>query len=98
MVKILGIVGSPRAGGNTEIVIKTVLEYAQAEGAEIEIVRLSDFNVEPCDGCWTCLKTKVCYKKDDIEKLFKVMVEADGIVIGQPSLFRYYTWTSDNFF
>lgn len=87
MVKILGIVGSPRISGNTETLIKTVLASAELEGAETEIIQLSDFTLEACDGCWTCLKTKVCVKKDDIEKLFEEMVKADGIVIGSPVYF-----------
>ncbi|MFH0748794.1 MAG: flavodoxin family protein [Candidatus Bathyarchaeota archaeon] len=87
MVKILGIVGSPRKDGNTEMVIKTVLESAKTEGADIELLHLSDFHLEPCDGCWTCLKTKVCVKTDDIEKLFEAMIKADGIVLGSPVYF-----------
>jgi multimeric flavodoxin WrbA len=87
MVKILGIVGSPRRGGNTETLITQMLTSAKSEGVETEVLRLSDYHLEPCDGYWTCRETKACVKDDDIEQLFAAMVEADGVVIGSPVYF-----------
>ncbi len=54
MVKVLGIVGSPRRGGNTEILVKTALESASKAGAETEMIRLCEKVVGPCDGCASC--------------------------------------------
>jgi len=87
MVKILGIVGSPRRDGNTAVLINEVLCSAKTEGAETEIVNLSDYNLQPCDGCWTCRETKNCVKEDDIDQIFEAMKDADGIVIGSPVYF-----------
>jgi multimeric flavodoxin WrbA len=87
MVQILGVVGSPRRGGNTETLIKEVLASAKAEGVETQLIRLSDYYLEPCDGYWTCRETKVCVKDDDLEQLFAILVKADGIVIGSPVYF-----------
>jgi hypothetical protein len=47
VVKLLGIVGSPRKGGNTEIVMKEALKAAMQEGAETELIHLVDFNLKP---------------------------------------------------
>lgn len=87
MVQILGIVGSPRLGGNTETLVKQVLTSAKVEGVETELLRLSDYYLEPCDGYWTCRETKACVKDDDLEQVFAAMVKADGIVIGSPVYF-----------
>jgi len=91
MVKLLGIVGSPRKGGNTEIVVNEALKAGEHEGADTEVLHLVDFNLKPCDGCRTCFKTKNCVIKDDVEKIFKKMAEADGIIIGSPVYFYNVT-------
>ena len=40
MIKVIGISGSPRKGGNTEILVKNALEAAKTEGADTEIILL----------------------------------------------------------
>lgn len=87
MIKLLGIVGSPRKEGNTETIIKEVLRAGEQEGAETELLHLVDFNLEPCNGCRTCWETKECIIKDDAEKILNKMKEFDGIVIGSPVYF-----------
>jgi multimeric flavodoxin WrbA len=37
LMKVLGIVGSPRPGGNTEIMVEEVLEATRQAGAETDI-------------------------------------------------------------
>lgn len=97
MVKLLGIVGSPRKSGNTEIIMKEVLKAGEREGAETELIHLIDFNLKPCDGCQTCFKTKKCAIKDGVEKIFGKMAEADGIIIGSPVYFQNITAQTKTF-
>ena len=85
MVRILGIVGSPRKGGNTEIILNNALEAARSIGAETEIILLADNRVEPCDGCGVCSKTGKCKMDDDFEHVFNKMTEADGLIFASPS-------------
>lgn len=87
MIKILGIVGSPRVGGNTELLVAEALKAAEEEGAETELLRLADKDVKPCDACLSCRKTKECKIKDDFKPIFDKMVEADGIILGSPVYF-----------
>jgi multimeric flavodoxin WrbA len=87
MVKLLGIVGSPRKGGNTEVIMKEALKAGEEEGAETELIHLVHFSLRPCDGCRTCFETKNCIIEDDVEKIFEKMAEADGIIIGSPVYF-----------
>jgi multimeric flavodoxin WrbA len=91
MVMVLGIVGSPRKGGNTEIVVKHTLEAARSAGAETEIVLLAENTVEPCDGCGVCSKTGKCRIDDDFMKVFDKMTAADGLIFASPSYYESMT-------
>ncbi len=84
-MKILGIVCTPRVGGNTEILTQQTLKGAEDAGAESEIILIRDKNIHPCDGCFTCQGTWVCHFKDDMEEIAEKMVAADGIIIGAPT-------------
>jgi multimeric flavodoxin WrbA len=90
-MKILGIVGSPRPGGNTEIMIEEVLSAARDLGAETDIFLVAGKTISGCDGCHGCFKTGRCKIKDDMQPLYKKMEWADGIVFGSPVYFNYVT-------
>jgi multimeric flavodoxin WrbA len=83
-MKVVGIVGSPRAGGNTETLTRIALEEVQKEGLETELISLADKKIEPCDGCRRCSKTGKCHIEDDFESVFAKMKEADGIILATP--------------
>jgi multimeric flavodoxin WrbA len=86
-MRVLGISGSPRKGGNTDFVIKTALDLLAAEGLETEFVSLADRPVQPCLACTGCSKTETVQCVQD-DPAFEGMVEkfsaADGILIGSP--------------
>ena len=84
MIKLLGIVGSPRKGGNTETVMKQALQTGEEEGAKIELIHLADYDLKPCKGCSTCHKTGDCVIEDDVETLYEKVAQADAIIIGSP--------------
>jgi multimeric flavodoxin WrbA len=86
-MKILGITCSPRKNGNTEILMKQVLEAAGMEGCETEIFRMSEHEVAPCDACQTCFETGECIIKDDMQQLYAMLESADGIILGTPVYF-----------
>jgi multimeric flavodoxin WrbA len=90
-MKILGIVGSPRPGGNTEIMIEEVLSTARELGAETDIFLVAGKTISGCDGCHGCFKTGRCRIKDDMQELYKKMEWADGIAFGSPVYFNYVT-------
>jgi multimeric flavodoxin WrbA len=91
MVLVLGIVGSPRKGGNTEIVLDNALKAAKEAGAETEKLLLSTNHVEPCRACNVCAETGECIIKDDFMQVFERMAEADGIIMASPSYFESMT-------
>jgi multimeric flavodoxin WrbA len=91
IMKVLGIVGSPRKGGNTEILVREALAAAKEAGAETEIVLAADKNIAGCDGCSSCRQTGVCRIKDDMQPLFKQLEAADAIIFGTPVYFHNVT-------
>jgi len=86
MKKVLGICGSPRKG-NTEFMIKTILDAAEKNGAKTELVLLRNLNIKHCNGCGKCEKTKRCVINDDMQKLYPKIFDSDIFVFGSPSYF-----------
>jgi multimeric flavodoxin WrbA len=78
MMKILGVSGSPIPNSNTDRALKIVLE---ASGMKSEFIKLSDYNVGPCDACLGCIKTNRCVKKDDGVMLAEKTYKANAVVI-----------------
>jgi multimeric flavodoxin WrbA len=85
-VKILGISGSPRAGGNTDALLKALLAGAVAEGAETEAVYLRGYAIAPCTGCERCRTDGTCTRFfDGMHLLYPKIEAADGLVLGSPT-------------
>ena len=85
MVKVLGIVGSPRLGGNTETAVGEALRVLrEEEGFETELIRLRDYQINPCKGCLACTRLRRCAQDDDFVSVFGRMVESDGFILGSP--------------
>ena len=80
-MKVLGIFGSPRRGGNTEILLEEALKGAEKEGAEVERLHLTDFTITPCKECHGCDKTGNCVILDDMQKIYPKLLEADVIIL-----------------
>lgn len=84
-VKVVGISGSPRKGGNTEIIIKKALDVIESKGIQTELISLADLEIKPCDACRYCRKNiGECHIQDDFAPIFKKMIEAEGIILGSP--------------
>ena len=89
-MKVLAINGSPRKGGNTEIVIRTVFQELEKEGIETELVQVGGKLVHGCTACMKCreIKDGFCHIQNDfINQIIPKMVEANGILLGSPVYF-----------
>jgi multimeric flavodoxin WrbA len=87
-MKIVGILGSGRNGGNTEILLREALSAAQEGGADqTELIKLSTMTIHPCDGCNKCIDTDNCRINDDMQIVYSKLLDADGIIIGSPVYF-----------
>jgi multimeric flavodoxin WrbA len=86
-MRVLGIVGSPRKKGNTEIMMTEVLKTVHSAGCETEMFLMSEKQVAPCDACGTCFEIGSCVIKDDMQELYAMMERAQAIVFGSPVYF-----------
>jgi multimeric flavodoxin WrbA len=90
-MKAIGIVGSPRRGGNTEILTNHALKALTEEGIETELITLAGLNIHGCTGCLACWDAEMCSIKDDMWPIYEKMKEADGIIISTPVYFSSAT-------
>ena len=90
-MKVLGINGSPREGGNTELLMRTVFGELEAAGVETELVRIGGRPFRGCVACRRCFENRdrrCVLEGDPLNELVAKMAEADGILLGSPV---YYT-------
>jgi len=91
VTKVLGISGSPRRGGNTEIVLDWALEGAESRGAETEKLVIGELDIAPCTYCDDCLATGQCTIADDMEWIYPRLEAADCLFLASPIFFRNVT-------
>lgn len=91
--KILGIYGSPRENGNTDLLLDEILKVAQMENkkAKIHRVYLRNLSISPCRECRECEKKGTCVIMDDMQTLYGILQEADCIVLASPIFFYSVT-------
>ncbi len=86
-MKVLGIYGSPRKGGNSDQLLDKALEGARAAGAEIMRVYARDLKMCGCLECGGCDKTGKCVVEDDMQDVYPLMEAADVIFLASPIFF-----------
>jgi multimeric flavodoxin WrbA len=89
-LKALAINGSPRRGGNTEILLKKVLEPLAGAGWQTDFIQLGGNPIRGCRACYQCFKTKNsrCGQKDELfDECMAKMIQADAIILGSPTYF-----------
>jgi multimeric flavodoxin WrbA len=83
-MKALGISGSPRKGGNSDVAAKAILE-ALRHRAETEFIRIADYTIEHCIGCGRCRTLQRCViEHDDLHLLLEKWKAADLLVVSAP--------------
>lgn len=93
-LKVLGIYGSPRKGGNTDLLLDEALRGATEAGATVDAFRVCDFKITPCRGCHECMKTGNCVIKDDMQAIYPRLLDADIVILASPIYFYGVTgWT-----
>jgi len=86
---VLGIMGSPRIGGNTDILLEKSLEGARAAGAKTTKIILNELNISPCQ--------EIEYEKvndkglsvidDDIHTIYQAIQECHVLILASPIFF-----------
>jgi multimeric flavodoxin WrbA len=90
-VRVLGIAGSPRRGGNTDLLLAEVMRGAASKGAEVKTIILDGLKIAPCEHCDACLKTGKCKVQDDMQMIYEELEKADRIVLASPMQFMGVT-------
>ena len=86
--KVLILSGSPRKGGNSDILCDEFLRGAQDAGHKAEKIRVAEKKVAPCSGCYYCsTHGGACVHKDDMADILQKMIDADVIVLASPVYF-----------
>jgi multimeric flavodoxin WrbA len=85
VVKIVGVGGSPRKGGNSDLLLKQILKGARNVGATIEEIQLRDYQFQTCIGCEKCRRTNECKGLlDGMQLIYPKIKEANGIILVSP--------------
>ncbi len=84
MKKVLGLIGSPRKSGNSELIVKEISRHIPEEH-ELILIRLPEFNIKYCTGCYNCLFNEACHLKDDLYVIIEKIKEADGLIVSAPA-------------
>ena len=87
MIRALGISGSPRRGGNVEILLDKTLLGARDAGAKVEKIILNNLKFRPCQECGGCYKTGICILRDDFRQTYDKIDKADVLIIASPIFF-----------
>ncbi len=91
MLKVLGIAGSPRRDGNTDLLLKEAIAGAAGENTQTKTVILSELSIAPCRHCDGCLNTGKCVVDDDMQWLYTELRELDYLILSSPIFFMGVT-------
>lgn len=86
-MKVLGIYGSPRKGGNSDLLLDQALAGAKEAGAEVSAVYSRQLSIEGCRECGGCDKTGECVIKDQMQEIYPLLDQADAIILSVPMFF-----------
>jgi len=90
-MNILGLCGTPRKGGNSEIFLDYALKPFQKEGWSVRRILLSEVNVKGCTGCETCFKGANCPVEDDMRRIYDALEWCDAMIVSSPVYTRNVT-------
>jgi multimeric flavodoxin WrbA len=90
-MRVLGIAGSPRHGGNTDILLAEVMRGAASCGAEVKTIFIRELDIAPCQNCEACFQAGICKIHDDMQLVYKELALADRIALASPLHFMGLT-------
>lgn len=85
--KVLILSGSPRKGGNSDLLCDEFMRGAIKAGHEVEKIRVQEKKIACCTACYACRDTGICAIKDDMAELIQKMIDCDVMVLASPVYF-----------
>ena len=86
-MKVLVINGSPRRGGNSDLLCDEFIRGAREARHAVEKVALRDKTIAPCRACYACFRTGSCVQQDDMAELLDKIWQADVLLLASPTYF-----------
>ncbi|MGD0644594.1 MAG: flavodoxin family protein [Candidatus Bathyarchaeia archaeon] len=84
-MNVIGLIGSPRRGSNTDLLVSTVLDGASTSNHTVNKIYLYEVDIAPCVDCKACKRSVYkCALRDGMQLLYPKLEEADVIVFGTP--------------
>lgn len=85
-LRVLGVGGSPRKGGNSDILLKQILKGVQDDKLHHRTIQLREYQYQGCIGCEKCRKSGVCTGlKDGMALIYPYLIEARGLILISPT-------------
>lgn len=86
--KVLILSGSPRLGGNSDLLCDEFAKGAITAGHAVEKIRVAQKEIHPCIACYHCRDNGgQCVFRDDMAEVLQKMIEADVLVLASPVYF-----------
>lgn len=86
-MKVIAFLGSPRKGGNTELLLKEVIRGVENSGLSVQVFDLNSMNIQPCQDCGECEEKGKCIVSDDMDSIYEAIRIADRIILASPIFF-----------
>ncbi len=87
MKNVLILSGSPRKGGNSDLLCDEFMKGALESGNKVTKINVADKKIAPCRACYACKGTGKCAIKDDMADILQAMIDADVLVLASPVYF-----------
>ena len=88
MKKVLILSGSPRKGGNSDILCDEFAKGALAAGNEVEKIFVAEKKIAPCTGCYFCKNHGGrCALNDGMDEILQKIIDCDTLVLSSPVYF-----------
>lgn len=85
-LRVLGVGGSPRKGGNSDVLLKQILKGVQEHDIDHRIVQLREYQYQGCIGCEKCRKSGICNGlKDGMSLIYPYIIESRGLILISPT-------------
>ncbi len=86
-VSVSAFLGSPRKGGNTEILLNKALEGIKESAAKYTVFNLNEMDIRGCQDCGDCEDTGVCTKTDDMDEIYEAIRNTNRFILASPVFF-----------
>jgi multimeric flavodoxin WrbA len=86
-LKVLGIMGSPRIGGNTDLLLEEALKGASSRQADVRKIVADNLKISPCREYYACQRDGNCSIRDDMDDVYPLLLSTDVIIVASPIFF-----------